>query len=83
MVLIEFPREETGYMPTGHERSALRHSLIEIAEHRPLVAIVDAVLRDGPRTLDLGGGRSVLFANLGPAHSGHDLVALVPGALAA
>ncbi|MFJ6697698.1 MBL fold metallo-hydrolase [Streptomyces sp. NPDC091272] len=31
------------------------------------------------RTLDLGGGRSVLFANLGPAHSGHDLVALVPG----
>ncbi|MFJ2741838.1 MBL fold metallo-hydrolase [Streptomyces sp. NPDC087440] len=32
------------------------------------------------RTLDLGGGRSVLFANLGPAHSSHDLVALVPGA---
>ncbi|GAA3489521.1 MBL fold metallo-hydrolase [Streptomyces cremeus] len=31
------------------------------------------------RTLDLGGGRGVLFANLGPAHSGHDLVALVPG----
>ncbi|MFB7913346.1 MBL fold metallo-hydrolase [Streptomyces sp. NPDC056061] len=31
-------------------------------------------------TLDLGGGRRVLLANLGPAHSGHDLVAVVPGA---
>lgn len=31
------------------------------------------------RTLDLGGGRTVLLANLGPAHSRHDLVALVPG----
>ena len=41
VLLLEFPREETGYMPTGHERSALRHSLIEIAEHRPLVVIVD------------------------------------------
>lgn len=41
VVLLEFPREETGYMPTGHERSALRHSLIEIAEHRPLIVIVD------------------------------------------
>ncbi|MFI6056595.1 MBL fold metallo-hydrolase [Streptomyces sp. NPDC051286] len=32
----------------------------------------------GEWTLDLGGGRQVLLANLGPAHSGHDLVALVP-----
>ncbi|MGW1087239.1 MBL fold metallo-hydrolase [Streptomyces sp. NPDC002596] len=31
-------------------------------------------------TLDLGGGRQVLLANVGPAHTGHDLVALVPGA---
>jgi glyoxylase-like metal-dependent hydrolase (beta-lactamase superfamily II) len=30
-------------------------------------------------TLDLGGGRQVLLANVGPAHTGHDLVALVPG----
>jgi aspartate/methionine/tyrosine aminotransferase len=43
VVLLEYPREETGYMPTGHERSTLRHSLIEIAEHRPLVVIVDDV----------------------------------------
>ncbi|MFG2557995.1 MBL fold metallo-hydrolase [Streptomyces sp. NPDC048496] len=32
----------------------------------------------GEWTLDLGGGRQVLLANVGPAHSGHDLVALVP-----
>ncbi|WP_335936936.1 MBL fold metallo-hydrolase [Streptomyces sp. PTD5-9] len=31
------------------------------------------------QTLDLGGGRRVLLADLGPAHSGHDLVAVVPG----
>lgn len=30
-------------------------------------------------TLDLGGGRQVLLANVGPGHSGHDLAALVPG----
>lgn len=41
VVLLEYPREETGYMPTGHERSTLRHSLIESAERRPLVVIVD------------------------------------------
>ncbi|MYW65645.1 MBL fold metallo-hydrolase [Streptomyces sp. SID8379] len=33
----------------------------------------------GELTLDLGGGRQVLLANIGPAHSGHDLVVLVPG----
>lgn len=26
-----------------------------------------------------GGGRQVLLANVGPAHSGHDLAVLVPG----
>ncbi|WKN14620.1 MBL fold metallo-hydrolase [Streptomyces sp. JUS-F4] len=34
---------------------------------------------DGERVLDLGGGRRVLLADLGPAHSGHDLAVLVPG----
>ncbi|WP_329117136.1 MBL fold metallo-hydrolase [Streptomyces sp. NBC_01465] len=29
-------------------------------------------------TLDLGAGCHVLLANIGPAHSGHDLVAVVP-----
>lgn len=33
----------------------------------------------GDWTLDLGGGRQVLLANVGPGHSGHDLAALVPG----
>ncbi|MFF2325774.1 MULTISPECIES: MBL fold metallo-hydrolase [unclassified Streptomyces] len=33
----------------------------------------------GEWTLDLGGGRQVLLANVGPAHSGHDLAVLVPG----
>ncbi|MFD5098062.1 MBL fold metallo-hydrolase [Streptomyces albidochromogenes] len=33
----------------------------------------------GEWTLDLGGGRQVLLANVGPGHSGHDLAVLVPG----
>ncbi|MEU5316367.1 MBL fold metallo-hydrolase [Streptomyces sp. NPDC021056] len=45
---------------------------------------VDALPRprhqvSGEWTLDLGGGRQVLLANVGPGHTGHDLVALVPG----
>ncbi|MER6627667.1 MBL fold metallo-hydrolase [Streptomyces sp. NPDC000987] len=34
----------------------------------------------GEWTLDLGGGRQALLANVGPAHTAHDLVVLVPGA---
>ncbi|MFD8570432.1 MBL fold metallo-hydrolase [Streptomyces sp. NPDC059639] len=33
----------------------------------------------GEWTLDLGEGPQVLLANLGPAHTGHDLAVLVPG----
>jgi glyoxylase-like metal-dependent hydrolase (beta-lactamase superfamily II) len=36
-------------------------------------------LVSGEWTLDLGGGRQVLLANVGPAHTAHDLVVLVPG----
>ncbi|MEU9440550.1 MBL fold metallo-hydrolase [Streptomyces sp. NPDC048304] len=36
-------------------------------------------LVSGEWTLDLGGGRQVLLANVGPGHSGHDLAVLVPG----
>ncbi|MEU2924683.1 MBL fold metallo-hydrolase [Streptomyces sp. NPDC007251] len=36
-------------------------------------------LVSGEWTLDLGGGRQVLLANVGPGHTGHDLVVLVPG----
>jgi glyoxylase-like metal-dependent hydrolase (beta-lactamase superfamily II) len=35
-------------------------------------------LVSGEWTLDLGGGRQVLLANVGPAHTAHDLVVLVP-----
>ncbi len=33
----------------------------------------------GEWTLDLGPGRQVLLANVGPGHTAHDLVVLVPG----
>ncbi|MFD5493353.1 MBL fold metallo-hydrolase [Streptomyces sp. NPDC001812] len=36
-------------------------------------------LVSGEWTLDLGGGRQALLANVGPGHTAHDLVVLVPG----
>ncbi|MFI2409956.1 MBL fold metallo-hydrolase [Streptomyces sp. NPDC018947] len=33
----------------------------------------------GERTLDLGGGRHAVLADVGPGHTGHDLAVLVPG----
>ena len=33
----------------------------------------------GEQPLDLGGGRQVLLADVGPGHTGHDLAVLVPG----
>jgi glyoxylase-like metal-dependent hydrolase (beta-lactamase superfamily II) len=33
----------------------------------------------GEWTLDLGGGRQVMLANVGPGHTAHDLAVLVPG----
>lgn len=33
----------------------------------------------GEWTLDMGGGRQVLLANVGPGHTSHDLAVLVPG----
>ncbi|MFB8243465.1 MBL fold metallo-hydrolase [Streptomyces sp. NPDC055952] len=36
-------------------------------------------LVSGEWTLDLGGGRTVLLANVGPGHTAHDLAVLVPG----
>ncbi|MEU2131007.1 MBL fold metallo-hydrolase [Streptomyces sp. NPDC018352] len=60
--------------------SAVRHGV----EEHDAVEAVDALVAPqhevcGERTLDLGGGREVLLADVGPAHSGHDLVAVVPG----
>lgn len=59
---------------------AVRHGVAPdaAAEAAELLAAPHHLVSDR-RTLDLGGGRTVLFADLGPAHSGHDLVALVPG----
>lgn len=79
------------YGPVGmdtvftHEREELRADAVgnglaaESAEEA-----VDALVRprhqvSGEWTLDLGGGRQVLLANLGPAHTAHDLAVLVPG----
>ncbi|MCT7356068.1 MBL fold metallo-hydrolase [Streptomyces sp. 15-116A] len=59
---------------------AVRHGLDpHVAEDA-----VDALIRPrhavcGEWTLDLGGGRQVLLANVGPGHTAHDLVVLVPG----
>lgn len=60
--------------------SAVRHG---VEEHDAKEA-VDALVAPQHEvcdewTLDLGGGRKVLLADVGPAHSGHDLVAVVPG----
>ncbi|MER6785693.1 MBL fold metallo-hydrolase [Streptomyces sp. NPDC000658] len=60
---------------------AVRNGLDETAA----TEAVDTLVRPrhhvcGERTLDLGGGRQVLLANIGPAHTAHDLVVLVPGA---
>ncbi|MFJ7197726.1 MULTISPECIES: MBL fold metallo-hydrolase [unclassified Streptomyces] len=60
--------------------SAVRHGM---AEHDAAES-VDALVAPhhqvcGEWTLDLGGGREVVLADVGPAHSGHDLVAVVPG----
>ncbi|MDT7842423.1 MBL fold metallo-hydrolase [Streptomyces justiciae] len=54
-----------------------------LAEHLADEAL-DALPRprhlvSGEWTLDLGGGRQVLLANVGPGHTAHDLAVLVPG----
>lgn len=66
----------------GHEAlygDAVRHGVAP----EDAAQAVDVLVRPhhqvcGEWTLDLGG-RQVLLANLGPGHSGHDLVVLVPG----
>ncbi|MGX1503590.1 UNVERIFIED_CONTAM: glyoxylase-like metal-dependent hydrolase (beta-lactamase superfamily II) [Streptomyces graminofaciens] len=58
--------------------SAIRHGVDadEAAEAADMVVAPHHPV-SGEYTLDLGG-RQVLLANVGPAHSGHDLVLLVP-----
>ncbi|SNX58366.1 glyoxylase-like metal-dependent hydrolase (beta-lactamase superfamily II) [Streptomyces sp. TLI_55] len=66
-------------------RAELRADAVRegLAEHLADEA-VDALphprhLVSGEWTLDLGGGRQVLLANVGPGHTAHDLAVLVPG----
>ncbi|MFF1683316.1 MBL fold metallo-hydrolase [Streptomyces sp. NPDC058256] len=59
---------------------AVRHGL----DPREADEAADLLVRprhlvSGEWTLDLGGGTQVLLANVGPGHTGHDLVVLVPG----
>ncbi|WP_299527336.1 MBL fold metallo-hydrolase [uncultured Streptomyces sp.] len=59
---------------------AVRHGL---PEHDAAEAVDTLVVPrrevSGACTLDLGGGREVVLVDAGPAHTGQDLVALVPG----
>jgi len=41
VVLLEFPRGETGYTPVVRERASFCSAMAREAEHRPLVVIVD------------------------------------------
>ncbi|MFF3844395.1 MBL fold metallo-hydrolase [Streptomyces sp. NPDC002328] len=59
---------------------AVRNGLDEAAA----TEAVDTLVRPrrlvcGEWTLDMGGGRQVLLANVGPGHTAHDLAVLVPG----
>ncbi|WP_258021904.1 MBL fold metallo-hydrolase [Streptomyces anatolicus] len=59
---------------------AVRHGVApEAAAEAADLLVHPRHLVSGEWTLDLGGGVQVLLANVGPGHSGHDLVVLVPG----
>ncbi|WP_420033615.1 MBL fold metallo-hydrolase [Streptomyces sp. cg28] len=59
---------------------AVRHGLpADEAAEATDVLVVPRHRVSGEWTLDLGDGLQVLLANLGPAHTAHDLVVLVPG----
>ncbi|MFF5185112.1 MBL fold metallo-hydrolase [Streptomyces sp. NPDC000345] len=59
---------------------AVRHGLDETTATEAADTLVrPRHLVSGEWTLGLGGGRQVLLANVGPAHTAHDLVVLVPG----
>jgi glyoxylase-like metal-dependent hydrolase (beta-lactamase superfamily II) len=68
-----------------HAREELRADAVRNGLAAPLAdEAVDALVLprhrvSGEWTLDLGGGRQVLLANVGPGHTAHDLAVLVPG----
>ncbi|MEU2334541.1 MBL fold metallo-hydrolase [Streptomyces sp. NPDC013172] len=69
----------------AHDRDGLRLDAVgnglpaPEAEEAADALPVPRHLVSGEWTLDLGGGRQVLLANVGPGHTAHDLVVLVPG----
>ncbi|MFG2357611.1 MBL fold metallo-hydrolase [Streptomyces sp. NPDC048521] len=71
----------------AHERGELR--LDAIRNGLPVADADEAVdalgpprhLVSGEWTLDLGGGRQALLANVGPGHTAYDLAVLVPGSV--
>ena len=68
-----------------HAREELRADAVgngldaRLAEEAVDALVAPRHLVSGEWTLDLGGGRQVLLANVGPGHSAHDLAVLVPG----
>ncbi|GHA11810.1 MBL fold metallo-hydrolase [Streptomyces purpurascens] len=59
---------------------AVRNGLAEpVAQESAERLVPPRHLVSGEWTLDLGGGRQVLLANVGPGHTAHDLAVLVPG----
>jgi glyoxylase-like metal-dependent hydrolase (beta-lactamase superfamily II) len=59
---------------------AMRHGLDEAAATEAADTLVAPRHHvSGEWTLDLGDGRQVLLANVGPGHTAHDLAVLVPG----
>jgi glyoxylase-like metal-dependent hydrolase (beta-lactamase superfamily II) len=69
--------------PRGREElraDAVRNGLdAETAREAADGLTAPAHLVSGEWTLDLGPGRQVLLANVGPGHTAHDLAVLVPG----
>ncbi|UXY27485.1 MBL fold metallo-hydrolase [Streptomyces sp. HUAS TT20] len=61
-------------------RDAIRNGLpAQEAEEAADALVPPRHLVSGEWTLDLGEGRQVLLANVGPGHTAHDLAVLVPG----
>lgn len=74
---------ESAFTPRGREElrtDAVANGLdAGPAEEAAAVPVRVGHLVSGEWTLDLGGGRQVLLANVGPGHTAHDLAVLVPG----
>ncbi|WP_367323135.1 MBL fold metallo-hydrolase [Streptomyces sp. HUAS ZL42] len=69
----------------AYEREELRADAVrngldtDAADEAVEVLVPPRHLVSGEWTLDLGAGRQVLLANVGPGHTAHDLAVLVPG----